>query len=114
MTDLRDEAIADLRAMIDAGRRCADQIETAVLAYNVVLDGLLDGLGVNDAIAVAGVADARRDVTRLMEEFQSARAASRDSLMRADIVSGSSAKSVSETWGLARADDERYDPGAED
>ncbi len=114
MTELRDEAIADLRATIAAGRRCADQIEEALVAYRIVVDKLEEGLAISQAVALGNVADSRRDLTRLSEEFEAARRRSRDSLMRADIVSGSSAKSVSDTWGLSREDDDPPVPEAED
>lgn len=114
MTDLRAEAISDLRATIDAGRRCADQIEEALDAYQVLVENLEGGLAISQALARGNVADARRDLTRLMAEFETARRAARDSLMQADIVSGSSAKSVSDTWGLSREDDDPYVAEAED
>jgi hypothetical protein len=114
MIEPRQTAIADMETLIKAGRRCADQIEAALHQYEGVLERLKDGMEIRDALSYGRVADTRRDVTDVMEEFQATRRASRVSLMRADIASGSSPKAVSETWGVSRQLVHRYVSGEDE
>jgi hypothetical protein len=113
MAEQHGDAIADLEALIEATRRCVDQLEAALPAYRTVLDGLHDGSTVRDALASAGVAEMRLSVTRALEDLENARRVSRVSLMRADLADGSTVKAVAETWAVSRQLVSRYLHGAE-
>ncbi len=65
------EVITNLEALIAAARRCADQIEVALLAYQDVLERLQEGTSVPAVLAAVNVAETRRDLTEALEELQS-------------------------------------------
>ncbi len=114
MATQQEEAITNLEALIESGQRCADQLDRTLRAYRTVLDRLQEGSSVGEALAAGDVAETRRAITTAMEEFETARRASRISLMRAEIASGVPAKTVSETWGVSRQLVSRYIHGLED
>jgi hypothetical protein len=110
--DPRDEAIVDLRSMIESGRRCAGEIEAILRTHQVVLESLQRGASVDDALA-RGIG-APPDLTCMAEEFEAALRRCRESLMSAHISSGAPAKSVSETWELSRPPDQSDGHRSED
>jgi hypothetical protein len=108
MAGQRGGPVREMEALIDATRQCVGLLENALESYSAVLELLQDGSTVRDALAVGKVKDTRRAITAALEDLETARRASRVSLMRADLDEGSSVKSVAETWGISRQLVSRY------
>ena len=102
MVEAQSDAVADLQALMSTARRTVGQLQDAIRAYGVVLEMLENGSTVHDALVAGDVYGKRQAVTAAIAELETARRASRVSLMRADIADGASLKSVSETWGISR------------
>jgi hypothetical protein len=108
MVGQEDGPVRELETLIDMTRRCMDQLQDGLEAYGAVLDRLRNGSNVQDALAAGNVVEMRRAITAALEELETARRASRVSLMRASLAEGSSVNSIAESWGISRQLVSRY------
>jgi hypothetical protein len=96
-----DNAVAELEALVEATEQCQEQLRLAGDAYRTALARLRAGEPVRDALSEANASAMRPAITRVMEEFETARRTSRIALMVAEIAEGSSVTDVARTWGVS-------------